>query len=127
MVHFEKRHQRMSATGCIEEKGLRNLYHAFASSLVNEIKQENGTIKPVPRDKADLLNYSISQITGLHYTKKCTAELNGTTNGFTLRELTARVQKLPTAPTPPLKRAKQGAVWFCAGEDAAREAYSRRR
>lgn len=38
-----------------------------------------------------------------------------------------REQNQPTAPTPPLKRAKPGAVWFCVGEDAAREAHLRRR
>lgn len=55
----------------IKKKGLHWLRHTFASSLVNGIKQEDGSIKSLtPRQVADLLGHSTSQITELYYLKK---------------------------------------------------------
>ena len=58
--------------------------HTFATNLVNGVKQDNGTIKAAlsPRQVADLLGRSTSQITELYYVKKDTARLNGITEGF---------------------------------------------
>ena len=70
-VNFRKRYYRILAAAGIEKKGLHSLRHTFASSLVNGIKQEDGTIKSLtPRQVADLLGHSTSQITELYYVKK---------------------------------------------------------
>ena len=84
-VNFRKRYYRILAAAGIEKKGLHSLRHTFASSLVNGIKQEDGTIKSLaPRQVADLLGHSTSQITELYYVKKDTSRLRGITNGFNL-------------------------------------------
>ena len=65
-VNFRKRYYRILAAAGIEKKGLHSLRHTFASSLVNGIKQEDGSIKSLtPRQVADLLGHSTSQITEL--------------------------------------------------------------
>ena len=59
--------------------------HTFASSLVNGIRQEDGSLKSLtPRQVADLLGHATSEITELYYVKKDTARLSGITNGFEL-------------------------------------------
>ena len=84
-VNFRKRYYRILAAAGIEKKGLHSLRHTFASSLVNGIKQEDGTIKSLtPRQVADLLGHSTSQITELYYVKKDTSRLHGITDGFNL-------------------------------------------
>ncbi len=83
-VNFRKRYYRILAAG-IEKKGLHSLRHTFASSLVNGIKQADGSIKSLtPRQVADLLGHSTSQITELYYVKKDTSRLHGITDGFNL-------------------------------------------
>ncbi len=75
-VNFRKRYYRILAAAGIEKKGLHSLRHTFASSLVNGIKQEDGSIKSLtPRQVADLLGHSTSQITELYYVKKDTSRL----------------------------------------------------
>ena len=70
-VNFRKRYYRILAAAGIEKKGLHSLRHTFASNLVNGIKQEDGSIKSLaPRQVADLLGHSTSQITELYYVKK---------------------------------------------------------
>ena len=44
-VNFRKRYYRILTAAGIEKKGLHSLRHTFASTLVNGIKQEDGTIK----------------------------------------------------------------------------------
>ena len=84
-VNFRKRYYRILAAAGIEKKGLHSLRHTFASSLVNGIKQADGTIKSLtPRQVADLLGHSTSQITELYYVKKDTSRLHGITDGFNL-------------------------------------------
>ena len=84
-VNFRKRYYRILAAAGIEKKGLHSLRHTFASSLVNGIRQEDGTIKSLtPRQVADLLGHSTSQITELYYVKKDTSRLHGITDGFNL-------------------------------------------
>ena len=84
-VNFRKRYYRILAAAGIEKKGLHSLRHTFASSLVNGIKQEDGSINSLtPRQVADLLGHSTSQITELYYVKKDTSRLRGITNGFNL-------------------------------------------
>ena len=84
-VNFRKRYYRILAAAGIEKKGLHSLRHTFASSLVNGIKQADGSIKSLtPRQVADLLGHSTSQITELYYVKKDTSRLHGITDGFNL-------------------------------------------
>ncbi len=82
-VNLRKRFYRILKAAKIETKGLHSLRHTFATNLVNGINQPDGTIKSLtPRQVADLLGHSTSQITELYYVKRDTKRLNGITNGF---------------------------------------------
>ncbi|MBR5504978.1 MAG: site-specific integrase, partial [Clostridia bacterium] len=82
-VNFRKRFYRILENAKIETKGLHSLRHTFATNLVNGIKQPDGTIKALtPKQVADLLGHSTSQITEMYYVKKDTSRLNGITDGF---------------------------------------------
>ena len=82
-VNLRKRFYRILKAAGIEQKGLHSLRHTFATNLVNGQKQPDGTMKALsPRQVADLLGHSTSQITELYYVKKDTARLNGITEGF---------------------------------------------
>ena len=82
-VNFRKRYYRILKAAGIETKGLHSLRHTFATNLVNGQKQPDGSIKSLtPRQVADLLGHSTSQITEMYYVKKNTARLNGITDGF---------------------------------------------
>ena len=84
-VNFRKRYYRILETAGIERKGLHSLRHTFATNLVNGVKQPDGTIKALsPRQVADLLGHSTSEITELYYVRKDTARLAGITAGFEL-------------------------------------------
>ena len=84
-VNFRKRYYRILEAAGIERKGLHSLRHTFATTLVNGVKQPDGTIKSLsPRQVADLLGHSTSEITELYYVKKDTARLAGITAGFEL-------------------------------------------
>ena len=53
--------------------------------LLNGVKQPDGTIKALsPRQVADLLGHSTSEITELYYVKRDTSRLAGITAGFEL-------------------------------------------
>ena len=59
--------------------------HTFATNLVNGVKRPDGTIHSLtPRQVADLLGHSTSEITEMYYVKKDTARLSGITEGFKL-------------------------------------------
>ena len=82
-VNLRKRFYRILKAAGIEQKGLHSLRHTFATNLVNGQKQPDGTFKALsPRQVADLLGHSTSQITELYYVKKDTARLSGITEGF---------------------------------------------
>lgn len=84
-VNFRKRYYRILEAAGIERKGLHSLRHTFATNLVNGIKQEDGSINSLtPRQVADLLGHSTSQITEMYYVKKDTSRLAGVTDGFEL-------------------------------------------
>ena len=84
-VNFRKRYYRILEAAGIEQKGLHSLRHTFATTLVNGLKQADGSIKSLsPRQVADLLGHSTSEITELYYVKKDTARLAGITVGFEL-------------------------------------------
>ena len=81
--NFRKRFHRILEAAGIEIKGLHSLRHTFATTLVNGVPQPDGTIKSLsPRQVADLLGHSTSEITEMYYVKKDTARLGGITNGF---------------------------------------------
>ena len=84
-VNFRKRYYRILEAAGIEQKGLHSLRHTFATNLVNGVKQPDGTIKALsPRQVADLLGHSTSEITELYYVRKDTTRLAGITAGFEL-------------------------------------------
>ncbi len=82
-MNFRKRYYRILKAAGIEQKVLHSLRHTFRSSLVNGIRQPDGTLMALsPRQVADLLGHSISQITEMYYVKKDTTRLQGITDGF---------------------------------------------
>ncbi len=82
-VNFRKRYYRILKAAGIDQKGLHSLRHHFATQLINGVKQPDGTIKALsPRQVADLLGHSTSQITEMYYVKKDTTRLQGITDGF---------------------------------------------
>lgn len=84
-VNFRKRFYRILKAAEIETKGLHSLRHTFATNLVNGIKQADGTIKSLtPKQVADLLGHSTSEITERYYVKKDTSRLNGITDEFNI-------------------------------------------
>ncbi len=84
-VNFRKRYYRILEAAGIQRKGLHALRHTFATNLVNGMKQPDGTIKALtPRQVADLLGHSTSQITEQYYVKRDNSRLVGTTDEFEL-------------------------------------------
>ena len=84
-VNFRKRYYRILEAAGLERKGLHSLRHTFATTLVNGVRQTDGSIKSLsPRQVADLLGHSTSEITELYYVKKDTTRLAGITAGFDL-------------------------------------------
>ena len=84
-VNFRKRCYRILEASNIKRKGLHSLRHTFATNLVNGIKQEYGCIKSLtPKQVADLLGHSTSEITERYYVQKDTKRLNGITDNFEL-------------------------------------------
>ena len=82
-VNFRKRFYRILNAANIETKGLHSLRHTFATNLVNGVKQPDGTIKALsPKQVADILGHTTSQITEMYYVKKDTSRVNGITDGF---------------------------------------------
>ena len=82
-VNFRKRYYRILKAAGIETKGLHSLRHTFATNLVNGIKQPDGSIKSLtPRQVADLLGHTTSEITEMYYVKRELTKLNGITDGF---------------------------------------------
>ena len=84
-VNFRKRYYRILAAAGLERRGLHALRHTFATNLVNGVKQPDGSLRALsPRQVADLLGHSTSEITELYYVKKDTGRLAGITAGFEL-------------------------------------------
>ena len=84
-VNFRKRFYRILTAADIETKGLHSLRHTFATRLINGVKDKDGNIKSLtPKQVADLLGHTTSEITELYYVKRDTNMLNGITDGFEL-------------------------------------------
>lgn len=82
-TNFRKRFYRILDGARIEHKGLHSIRHTFATNLVNGVKQPDGTVKCLsPREVADLLGHSTSEITERYYVKRDTSRLNGITDEF---------------------------------------------
>lgn len=82
-VNFRKRYYRILKAANIETKGLHSLRHTFATNIVNGIKQPDGSIKFLtPRQVADLLGHTTSEITEQYYVKRDLTKLNEVTDGF---------------------------------------------
>ncbi len=82
-VNFRKRFYRILKEAGIETKGLHSLRHTFATNLINGIEQKDGTVKSLtPRQVADLLGHTTSEITEQYYVKRDMTKLKGVTNGF---------------------------------------------
>lgn len=81
--NFRKRYCRIPKAAGIKRKGLHSLRHTFATNLVNGIRQPNGTIKCLtPKQVADLLGPTTSEITEMYYVKRNDEMLKGITDGF---------------------------------------------
>ena len=69
----------------LPHKGLHTFRHTFATRLINGTKDKNGNIRSLtPRQVADLLGHTTSEITELYYVKRDSKLLNGITDGFEL-------------------------------------------
>ena len=57
----------------------------LATTLINGIKQPDGTIKNLPiKQVADILGHTTTEITELYYVRRESDKLNGVTDGFEL-------------------------------------------
>ena len=87
-INLLRRFYRLqTAAGIPEEelKGLHALRHTFATTLINGIKQPDGTIKSLTvKQVADLLGHTTTEITELYYVKKDNTKLEGLTDAFNL-------------------------------------------
>lgn len=84
-LNLRKRFYSILDAAGIEKKGLHSLRHTFATKLVTGVRAEDGTVKALtPRQVADLLGHTTSEITEMYYVKRNTDMLLGVTNGFEL-------------------------------------------
>lgn len=83
--NFRKRFYRILKSAGIETKGIHSLRHTFATNLVNGVRLDDGTIRALsPKQVANLLGHSTSEITELYYVKKDDDLLGGITDAFEL-------------------------------------------
>ena len=82
---FRRRYYRLLDGAGVEHRGLHSLRHTFATNLVNGVKQPDGTIISLtPKQVADILGHSTSQITEMYYVKKDNTRPNGLTDAFSI-------------------------------------------
>ena len=66
-----------------EQKVVHALRHTFATTLINGIKQPDGSIKSLPiKQVADILGHTTTEITELYYVKKDNTKLEGLTDAL---------------------------------------------
>ena len=75
-----------STKGKTHGKGLHSLRHTFATTLINGVKQPDGSVKCLPiKQVADLLGHTTTEITELYYyVRRENDKLNGVTDEFNL-------------------------------------------
>lgn len=84
-LNLRKRFYSILDAAWIDKKGLHSLRHTFATKLVTGVRAEDGTVKALtPRQVADLLGHTTSEITEMYYVKRNTDMLMGITNEFEL-------------------------------------------
>ena len=87
-VNLLRRFYRLQTAAGIpeeEQKGLHALRHTFATTLINGVKQPDGTIKSLTvKQVADILGHTTTEITELYYVKKDSTKLEGLTDAFNL-------------------------------------------
>ena len=87
-MNLLRRFTRIQAAAGIpkkEQKDVHALRHTFATTLINGIKQPDGSIKSLTvKQVADLLGHTTTEITELYYTKKDNSKLEGLTDEFNL-------------------------------------------
>lgn len=84
-LNLRKRFYSILGAAGIKKKGLYSLRHTFATKLVTGVRTEDGTVKALtPRQVADLLGHTTSEITEMYYVKRNTDMLMGITNEFEL-------------------------------------------
>lgn len=70
-LNLRKRFYSILDAAEIEKKGLHSLRHTFATKLVTGVQSEDGTVKALtPRQVADLLGHTTSEITEMYYVKR---------------------------------------------------------
>ncbi len=80
---LRKRFYRILEGAGLEQRGLHALRHTFATTLINGIKQEDGSLKSLSvKQVADILGHTTSEVTEMYYVKKDTSRLVGMTDGF---------------------------------------------
>ena len=81
--NMRTRFQRILKAAGLEKKGLHVLRHTFATTLINGIRQPDGSLKTLTvKQVADLLGHTTSEITEIYYVKRDNSRLSGITDNF---------------------------------------------
>ena len=83
--NMRTRFQRILKAAGLEKKGLHVLRHTFATTLINGIRQPDGSLKTLTvKQVADLLGHTTSEITEIYYVKRDNNMLSGLTDSFNI-------------------------------------------
>ena len=83
-LNFRKRFERIiKAAHLPDNLSLHSFRHTYATRLGNGVKQPDGTILRLsPKQIANLLGHSTSEVTELYYIRNDPTALEGVTDGF---------------------------------------------